>query len=153
MMRAIVRGAVAGAAGTTALNAVTYTDMAVRGRPTSELPEKAVEKVSEMTGHPLPEDGKRQNRLQGLGPLGGIATGVGVGIAAGMLRPLLSRLPSVLGAALVGGAAMAATDLSLARLRLTDPAQWSTADWASDALPHLAYGVVTYLVADHRHAS
>jgi hypothetical protein len=150
LTRPVVRGAVAGAAGTTALNAVTYADMAVRGRPASDLPEQAVEKISEMTGHPLPEDDKKENRLGGLGPLGGIATGVGIGVAAGVLRPLLSRMPAVLGMALVGGAAMAATDTSLARLRLTNPAQWSTADWLSDAVPHLAYGVVTYLVADRR---
>jgi hypothetical protein len=31
--RGLLAGAVAGAAGTTALNAVTYLDMAIRGRP------------------------------------------------------------------------------------------------------------------------
>jgi hypothetical protein len=33
IMRAIGWGLVAGAAGTTALNAITYLDMAIRGRP------------------------------------------------------------------------------------------------------------------------
>ena len=35
-------GAAAGAAGTTALNFLTYVDMAVRGRPASSTPEKTV---------------------------------------------------------------------------------------------------------------
>ena len=39
----VLRGAAAGAAGTTALNAVTYLDMTVRGRGTSSTPEQTVE--------------------------------------------------------------------------------------------------------------
>jgi hypothetical protein len=38
---------------------------------------------------------------------------------------------------------MAAADVPLTRLGLTDPRQWSQADWYADAVPHLAYGVVT----------
>ena len=38
----MLRGAAAGAAGTTALNVVTYLDMAVRGRPASSTPERTV---------------------------------------------------------------------------------------------------------------
>jgi hypothetical protein len=40
---------------------------------------------------------------------------------------------------------MAATDLPMARIGLTDPDTWSAADWASDALPHLAYGLATVI--------
>ena len=36
----LLRGAAAGAAGSTALNAVTYLDMVVRGRGTSSTPER-----------------------------------------------------------------------------------------------------------------
>jgi hypothetical protein len=39
----ILAGAAAGAAGTAALNAVTYVDMTVRGRPASDTPERTVE--------------------------------------------------------------------------------------------------------------
>lgn len=63
---------------------------------------------------------------------------------AGLLRPALLRLPSPLGVLLIGGGAMLASDLPLARLGVTDPATWSPADWLSDAVPHLAYGAVTY---------
>jgi hypothetical protein len=145
MLRAVLRGAIAGAAGTTALDAVTYLDMAVRARPAREIPQKAVETLTEQAGHPVPGDGQaRENRLQGLAPLAGIATGVGIGVAAGLLRPVLLRLPTLLGATVIAAAAMAATDLPMARLGLTDPTKWSAADWASDVVPHLAYGLVTY---------
>lgn len=145
MFSALVRGALAGAAGTTALNAVTYLDMAGRGRPSSSLPEEAVDRLSQQAGRPVPGAGEeRENRLQGLGALSGIAAGIGIGVAAGLFRPVLRRLPAVLGGTLLGAAAMAATDVPMTQLGLTDPARWSPADWAGDAVPHLAYGLVTH---------
>jgi len=140
----VVRGAIAGAAGTTALNAATYLDMALRARPASDIPQQAVDELVQRAGHPVPGDGDaRQNRLDGPGPLGGIATGVGLGATAGLFRPLLLRLPAGLGAVALAAAAMAGANGPLVRLGLTDPRSWSTADWMSDIVPHLAYGVVT----------
>jgi len=40
MTGSFARGLLAGAAGTTALTAVTYLDLALRGRPASTLPEE-----------------------------------------------------------------------------------------------------------------
>jgi hypothetical protein len=142
--RVLGRGLAAGAAGTTALNAVTYIDMAARARGTSDMPEKAVEEIAERAGQQIPGAGdERSNRLQGLGALSGIAAGVGIGVAASVLAPVVRRLPVVLGGVLLGGGAMAATDLPMTKLKLTDPKSWSSTDWLSDAVPHLAYGVVT----------
>ena len=144
MFAAIGRGAAAGAAGTAALNAVTYLDMAVRARPSSSTPQRAVELLAERAGRPVPGDGEeRENRLQGLGALSGIATGVGIGVCAGLLAPLLDRLPLPLAGGVLGAGAMAATDVPMAGLGLTDPRSWSRSDWLSDAVPHLAYGLVT----------
>lgn len=144
LLRAIGKGALAGAAGTTALNAATYADMSVRARPASEMPEKAVAQLAERAGHPVPGAGaEKQNRLTGLGSLSGLVTGVGIGAAAGLFGPVLRRLPLPLSAIALGAGAMAATDSSMVRLGLTDPSSWSTADWLSDALPHLGYGLVT----------
>jgi hypothetical protein len=146
LLRNAAHGAVAGAAGTTALNGVTYLDMAVRGRPASDIPQQAVEAVANRSGRPIPGDGEdRQNRLTGLGSLGGIATGMAIGVVAGLVRPGLARLPGPLAAVGLGLAAMAVTDGSLVRLGLTDPRTWSATDWASDVVPHLAYGAMTYL--------
>ena len=47
MIGPILRGAAAGAAGTTALNAVTFLDMAVRGRAESETPKRTVEALAD----------------------------------------------------------------------------------------------------------
>lgn len=145
MFRGLLHGAAAGAAGTTALDAVTYLDMALRGRPSSQTPQQAVDKLAEGIGIPVPGTGDtRDNRRSGLGSLTGIATGVGIGVLAGLLRPVLLRLPSPLGVLLIGGGAMAASDFSLAKLGVSEPATWSPADWLSDVVPHLAYGAVTY---------
>ncbi|HJQ00753.1 MAG TPA: hypothetical protein VJ851_04065 [Jatrophihabitans sp.] len=144
-IRTVARGVIAGAVGTTALNAVTYLDMAVRARPASEIPQQAIETMASRAGHPVPGTGaQKQNRLAGLGSLSGIATGVGIGMLAGLGRPVLSRLPAPIAALAIGVAAMVATNGSLVRLGLTDPRQWSWADWLSDLVPHLAYGAAGY---------
>ena len=72
----VLRGAAAGAAGTTALNAVTYLDMAGRGRGASSTPELTVEKLAEKAHVAIPGDEEtRQNRVQGLGPARWSASG------------------------------------------------------------------------------
>jgi len=82
-----------------------------------------------------------------LGALAGIATGVLVGAAAGLFHPVIQRL-GPLGPALVGGAAMLATDMTMARLGVSDPSSWDAASWLSDAAPHLIFGQVTCAVLD-----
>src|SRR3954452_15704372 len=91
-MNRIVAGAAAGAAGTTALNMVTYLDMAVRARAASDTPERSIERVAGVVGVEVPGDtSTRGNRLAGLGALGGLLTGVAVGAGyrgvGGLLRP------------------------------------------------------------------
>jgi hypothetical protein len=145
MMRTLIRGALAGAAGTTALNAVTYVDMAVRGRPVSSTPERTVEALADRAGVAVPGEGDvRGARLTGLGAINGIIVGTGVGTGVAVLRRIGVRLPLWTGAVLTAGLAMAASDVPIARLGVSDPHEWSTTDWASDVLPHLVYGLVTY---------
>jgi len=38
---------------------------------------------------------------------------------------------------------MALSDVPLSLLGISDPASWSAKDWASDVVPHLAYGAIT----------
>lgn len=145
--RTVAGGLAAGAAGTTALNAVTYLDMAVRGRPASSTPETVVEKLADKAGIDIPgDDGTRKNRLAGLGPLTGLATGAAIGAAFGLARRVGFRPRVPIAGVLVGSAAMASTDAPMAWLGVSHPSTWSAADWLSDALPHLAYGVVTAAV-------
>jgi hypothetical protein len=143
LSRSLTRGALAGAAGTTALNAVTYCDMVVRGRPASSTPEQTVETVADKLGLTIP-GGKnaRRNRVAGSGPLFGLATGVGAGAALGVLSARW-RPPLVLHATVAAALAMAAGNGPMTGLAVTDPRTWSTSDWLSDALPHAAYGLVT----------
>lgn len=140
-------GAAAGAAGATALNAVTYLDMAVQGRPASSTPEQTVERLAEVTHLPVPGgDETRSNRVSGLGSLTGIAAGLGPGIVlavarhAGWRPPLLAEVGAASVLALVG------SNGPMTVLGVTDPRTWSAGAWASDVIPHLAYGAVTAAV-------
>ena len=144
LLRGLLGGAAAGAAGTTALNATTYLDMAVRARPASSTPEQSVAAIAEKLGAGIPGDAdSRENRLHGLGPLLGIVTGVEVGMMTGLLRRAGLRLPLPVGALLVGAAAMVGANAPMVGLGLTDPRSWGVTSWLSDAVPHLAYGLVT----------
>jgi uncharacterized membrane protein len=143
--RGLLRGAAAGAAGTTALNAVTYLDMVLRGRPASDAPERVVGRLTDRAGVALPGNRtQRRNRLAALGPLSGIGAGVGLGALAGVLRAAGVRLPTAVGGPLLGVAAMLASDVPMAALGVSDPRTWSTVDWVGDVVPHLAYGLATH---------
>jgi hypothetical protein len=143
----LLLGAAAGAAGTTALNTVTYLDMAVRGRPTSSTPQESVERLSTRLKLPVPGDGEaRENRVAGLGPLLGVAAGVGVGAMLGLVRAAGWRPGPGAAVAAATTGALIAGNAPMTLLGVTDPRSWSAADWAADAAPHLAYGVVTAAV-------
>lgn len=149
MASGLFTGALAGAAGTTALNGVTYLDMAIRGRDSSDTPQQVVERLSQRTGVDVPgKGGERDNRVEGLAPLLGSLVGVSVGALAGRLdRALVKRgkkLPAWIGVPLITAAAMAASDVPLKVLGISDPTSWTKQDWLSDVVPHLAYGIVTH---------
>lgn len=140
----LLRGATAGAAGTTALNVMTYADMALRGRPASSTPEQTVERLSEAAHLPIPgSDTTRSNRVAGLGPLAGITAGVGIGAALGLCRAVGWRPGLAASTVTAAVAAMAAGSAPMTALRITDPRQWSAVDWLSDIVPHAAYGMLT----------
>jgi hypothetical protein len=144
LLRRVLLGAAAGAAGTTALNAVTYLDMALRGRPASSTPEDTVSHALDAAGLRLPGDEEtRSNRLAGIAPLAGLATGVCVGTGYGVAAGLTGTPRTLPGGLLVGAAAMAGANGPMAVLGTSDPRAWSAADWASDVVPHVAYGLVT----------
>jgi hypothetical protein len=144
----VLRGAAAGAAASTALNAVTYLDMTFRGRGTSSTPEQTVEKLASKAGIPLGEGEARRNRLQGLGPLTGLAAGIGMGVLVGLLRAAGLRTQPLVGTALITGGVMAAANGPMVAMGITDPRSWSATDWISDVVPHLAYGAVVKATMD-----
>jgi hypothetical protein len=147
LVRGLLRGAAAGAAGTTVLNAVTYLDMAIRGRGASSTPQDTVTRLAELAGVTVPGEGpERDNRVEGLAALSGILAGVGMGAvlggarAAGLRRGLLTGTASASLLALVG------TNGPMTVLGITDPRSWSRVDWVADVVPHVAYGAVTAAV-------
>jgi hypothetical protein len=143
-VRGLLAGAAAGAAGTTALNLLSYLDMTVRGRGASSTPEDTVKKLADVIHVNVPGEGDtRDNRLSSLGALTGIASGIGVGAALGLARglgwrpgPLLSGITATLGALL-------GTNGPMTALGVTDPRTWPLDSWVSDLVPHLGYGAVT----------
>ena len=144
-----LRGAAAGAAGSTALNAVTYLDMAGRGRGTSSTPEQTVEALAEKVHVQIPGDEEtRQNRVQGLGPLTGLAAGIGIGVLAGLARAAGFRSQPLVGTALTTVGVLIGSNGPMTALGITDPRTWSATDWVSDVVPHLAYGVVVKTTMD-----
>ena len=148
-LRSILSGAAAGAAGTTALNAVTYLDMAVRARPTSSTPEDTVEKLADRAHVQIPGAGEdRDNRLAGLGPLAGIVTGVGVGTLLGLARGLGWRPSPAVGAVVATVLALIGANGPMTALGLTDPREWDLDAWLTDVVPHVVYGAVTAATLD-----
>jgi hypothetical protein len=141
----VLRGAAAGAAGTTALDVVTYLDMALRGRPASATPQRTVERLAETAHVSIPGEGdRRAGRVEGLGALTGLLAGVGVGGLVGLARATGFRA----GTLLTTVAVLISTNGPMTVLGVTDPRTWSAVDWLSDLVPHLAYAAVVTTTLD-----
>ncbi|MGN9778975.1 hypothetical protein ACTMS0_24905 [Micromonospora sp. H33] len=133
-------GVIAGAVGSSALNAVAYLDMALRARPASSTPEESARRVAQLAHVDLGPEDRAANRRSGLGAL----LGYGLGVAAGIGFALLARgrrMPLALASGVLGGGVMTMADGSLTALGLTDPRTWRRSDWVADILPHLAFGL------------
>lgn len=147
MRRHLLVGLAAGATGTAALNIVTYVDMALRARPSSEVPAEVAGKMAEKGGLDLAkgvEPGEPvDNRKEGIGALLGYVTGLGVGAAYGIVRATGFRPPVALAGVGLGLAAMAGSDVPATALGVADPSSWPASSWVADIVPHLAYGLVT----------
>lgn len=143
----LARGAIAGAAGTAALNATTYIDMAVRGRPASSTPQDAVRRIAEVVGMTVRGDSEtRRARTTGLASLLGIASGVCSGIAVETIRTTGRVHSSPATTALSWSIATLAGNGPMVGLGITDPRHWGRADWAADLVPHAAYAIAVTAV-------
>ena len=149
MLRHALKGLLAGAAGTVALDIATYADMALRGRSSSNAPSKMVSILATMMHLPLSpqgvgvQDQTAQNRESGLGALLGYINGLGTGVVYGLLRSQRDDVSLPLAGTLVGLAAMTESDVPLVMLKVSDPKTWGASGWLSDLVPHLIYGFVT----------
>ncbi len=145
LLRGAAAGAAAGAVGTAALNAVTYGDMLVRGRPASTVPSRAAGILADRLGiAPLRterDDQAAENRRGATGALLGYVTGIGVGVGYAAVRSRFGAASPLRAGVLLGLAAMAAGDGPIVATGASDPRTWSAADWLADLVPHLAYGL------------
>ena len=141
-------GKIAGAAGTVALDAATYADMALRGRPSSSAPSELVKKLAAAAGIAAltGDDATASNRRGGVGALLGYTNGVAIGGFYGTLRACGVRIPPLLAGFALGALAMAASDVPMVRTGATDPSTWGAAGWLSDIIPHAIYGLTTAYV-------
>jgi hypothetical protein len=146
-------GMLAGAAGTTALNAVSYLDMLASARPASSTPEATVEKLEAASPFTVPGDEEqRKNRIVALGPMTGIAVGVTVGGLVGIARSLGWRPTPIILAIVAAGGALIGSNGPMTILKVTDPRTWTAKEWASDIFPHLAFGAAAATVLWHTDA-
>lgn len=147
----LVRGLIAGAAGTVVLNVLTYLDMGLRARPASPVPAQTVKELADAADVDLAPDDEReteQNRSQGLGALLGYVSGLGFGALYGVVAPRLGPMPLPVAAGVLTLATMAGSNVPATAVGVTDPRQWSAKDWVADIVPHLLYGLVTAAVYD-----
>ncbi len=148
MLRNCWQGAVAGAAGTVALDLATYTDMAVRGRAPSSMTRTVVQRLAGQLGigalASAEPDEATGNRQDAVGAILGYVTGIAAGAVYGAVRePFASWIPAPLAGLVCGLAAMAVTDGTAVALEATDIGTWDAASWLSDLIPHAIFGVVT----------
>jgi len=147
MLQRALRGIIAGAAGAMALDITTYGDMLLRGRSASNVPATVAGSLADTFGIPFLSSGatgeKADNRRGATGALLGYATGLGIGGAYGIIRGKGGRVHTPLAGTAVGILAMVGSDLPIALTGASDPRTWTPADWLSDLIPHLIYGLVT----------
>lgn len=145
MIRTLVAGAIAGAAGELVLNVVSYGDMFVRARPASEMPARVVRRMTDIVGVELSRPGERADkaatRREAGGALMGYLVAVVVAMAYAAVRRLGMRVPWPLAGLAIGGGAMALSDSVATAVGAADPTTWDTASWLLDIGPHAAYGV------------
>ncbi|MFF0791236.1 hypothetical protein [Streptomyces spiralis] len=142
-MHSITKGLLAGAAGTLALDVVSYGDMLLRGRSASGVPARLADRLADRAHVPLGDGEEKDNRAQAAGALLGYALGIGAGAVYGLLRHRRPALPVWPAGLLLGVAVTAGADAPAAALGLTDPTSWGLTSWVSDVVPHLVYGLTT----------
>jgi hypothetical protein len=145
-MGRLVNGMIAGIAGTAALNIVTYADMAVRARPASHTPQDTVRRLADAVRLDLGTGERAENRRTGIATLLGYATGTLV--TAGYAAAVGRRAPWPVSAVALSALAMLGGNGPMTLLGVTDPRRWTRSDWASDIVPHIAYGVVAAAALD-----
>lgn len=142
--RELLYGMAAGAAGTAALNAATYADMAIRARPPSNVPKRVVKEMARWTGvRRLPPE-----RTQGLSMLLGYADGLGTGVLFGVLRRRMRSVPWFAAGLGLAAFTMILSEGTATAMGKTNPRTWGLSDWLTGLAPRVLYGCVTCAIFD-----
>ena len=146
--RSMLAAVAAGAVGTIALDAMSYLDMLVRGRPASTVPAKVATRITDAVGIGLGEESRKDSRGNAIGGLLGNLTGVSVALCYGLTRRFTARPPTLPTGLAVGAVAMVTSDVPATLTGATRPSQWGWVGWLADIAPHAVYGLVTVAVHD-----
>ncbi len=149
----IALGLLAGAAGTAALDMVSYADMLGRGRAASDLPATVVAKLADRIGLvslATGADETTRNRRSAIGSLLGYGVGIGAGVAYAAVRPSVRAwLPWPIAGAILGAATLVASEGSATALGATDWRTWTATEWIADVVPRTAYGLVVAWMVEY----
>jgi uncharacterized protein YndB with AHSA1/START domain len=137
---AIVRGALAGLAGALTMSISTNAEMRLRGRPPSDAPVRAIERLLGIRIR-----GRRAKVAAGAA--GHLGASLAVGVARGALDA--ARVPSRAAGAATLGLALSPEVLVLPALRITPPPwRWGAAESAVSALHHAVYASTVVVAYD-----
>ena len=141
----VAQGVAAGCAGIVALEVASYADQYVRARAASRTPTRLGEALADSLAIDLGQGRERRRRASALGPIAGYVDGglLGVGWAVVSANPGRS-LPR--GVVLLAAGAWLGSNGPLIALGISDPRTWTPGEWASDAVPHAAYGATAALM-------
>lgn len=138
----VTGGLLAGAAGATAKNAVSYLDQALTHDAPPSSPNSST--VAQTAGSVADAAGAETSgaRVTAAGALGGLGIGLGVGAVAGVVRGA-NRTPNPLVAALITGLAAMGVGDGLAAVTHSSKKVTQPTQLARDVVSHTAYGAVT----------
>ncbi|MBE7189411.1 hypothetical protein [Jatrophihabitans endophyticus] len=137
----ITAGLLAGAAGATAKNIVSYLDQTATGDAPPSSPSGPTVTNTASTASVVAAETEDRSRAGAAGPLGGLLIGLGVGAVAGVARGTNATPNPAVAAVVTGLAAMAVGDGAAAAGG--QAATFTPARLGRDLIAHLAYGGVT----------
>jgi len=146
-----LRGVIAGAAGTVALNLCAYLDMAITCRAPSDVPAAAARAIARRLGfEPAPpDDAEKRARWEGFGEALGLMHGVVQGLAYGIVRAnFLPRAEQRTGALCLALESFVLGESAATALGATDPRRWGFAGFVRGLALRLAFGAVTAATFD-----
>lgn len=142
--RPLLVSVLAGSAGIIVMDASSYVDMLIRGRPASQVPSALASRITDALGVGLGQ--QADNRASALGGLLGNLTGLSIAVGYGIVRHFRAPRRTLSAGLAVGAAAMVASDVPIVAAGVSRLDQWGVTGWVADIVPHAVYGITTVAV-------